>query len=46
MLQKALSQHDDFDKLWMMAGQIEEQVGNVDTAREFYSKGVIKTSSQ
>ena len=27
-------------QLWMMKGQIEEQQGNTDTARENYSAGV------
>lgn len=37
---EALKHYEDFPKLWMMRGQIEEQCENMDKAREAYSQGV------
>lgn len=37
---EALKHYEDFPKLWMMRGQIEEQCENTDKAREAYSQGV------
>lgn len=45
LLDDALEKYPDFPKLWMMKGQIEEQQGNTDTARENYSAGLKKNPS-
>lgn len=37
---EALKHYEDFPKLWMMKGQIEEQTENMDKAREAYNQGV------
>uniref|UniRef100_A0A672RGD3 Pre-mRNA-processing factor 6-like n=1 Tax=Sinocyclocheilus grahami TaxID=75366 RepID=A0A672RGD3_SINGR len=37
---EALKHYEDFPKLWMMRGQIEEQSENIDKAREAYNQGV------
>lgn len=37
---EALKHYEDFPKLWMMRGQIEEQSESVDKAREAYNQGV------
>lgn len=37
---EALKHYEDFPKLWMMRGQIEEQCDNMDKAREAYNQGV------
>lgn len=37
---EALKHYEDFPKLWMMRGQIEDQCENTDKAREAYSQGV------
>jgi len=37
---EALKHYEDFPKLWMMRGQIEEQGENMDKAREAYNQGV------
>uniref|UniRef100_A0A671L2J6 Pre-mRNA-processing factor 6 n=1 Tax=Sinocyclocheilus anshuiensis TaxID=1608454 RepID=A0A671L2J6_9TELE len=37
---EALRHYEDFPKLWMMRGQIEEQSENIDKAREAYNQGV------
>lgn len=37
---EALKHYEDFPKLWMMRGQIEEQCENMDKAREGYNQGV------
>lgn len=37
---EALKHYEDFPKLWMMRGQIEEQCEAMDKAREAYSQGV------
>ncbi len=37
---EALKHYEDFPKLWMMRGQIEEQSENMDKAREAYNQGV------
>lgn len=37
---EALKHYEDFPKLWMMRGQIEEQCENMDKAREAYNQGV------
>uniref|UniRef100_A0AAY4EQ66 Pre-mRNA-processing factor 6 n=1 Tax=Denticeps clupeoides TaxID=299321 RepID=A0AAY4EQ66_9TELE len=39
---EALKHYEDFPKLWMMRGQIEEQSGNTDKAREAYNQGLKK----
>lgn len=41
---EALKHYEDFPKLWMMRGQIEEQSENVDKAREAYNQGVRLSS--
>eukprot|EP01027_Heterolobosea_sp_BB2_P016193 GEZU01023080.1.p1 GENE.GEZU01023080.1~~GEZU01023080.1.p1 ORF type:complete len:983 (-),score=312.18 GEZU01023080.1:84-3032(-) len=40
LLDEALDKFPDFDKLWMMRGQWEEQCGTKDAARDVYSKGL------
>lgn len=37
---EALKHYEDFPKLWMMRGQIEDQCENKDKAREAYGQGV------
>ena len=37
---EALEHYEDFPKLWMMRGQIEEQGEHMDKAREAYNQGV------
>lgn len=37
---EALKHYEDFPKLWMMKGQIEEQSENMDKARDAYNLGV------
>lgn len=37
---EALRHYEDFPKLWMMKGQIEEQSENMDKARDAYNQGV------
>lgn len=39
---EALKHYEDFPKLWMMRGQIEEQSEKTDKAREAYNQGVWK----
>uniref|UniRef100_A0A8D3DKP0 Pre-mRNA-processing factor 6 n=1 Tax=Scophthalmus maximus TaxID=52904 RepID=A0A8D3DKP0_SCOMX len=39
---EALKHYEDFPKLWMMRGQIEEQCENMDKAREAYNQGLKK----
>uniref|UniRef100_A0AAR2IL99 Pre-mRNA-processing factor 6 n=1 Tax=Pygocentrus nattereri TaxID=42514 RepID=A0AAR2IL99_PYGNA len=39
---EALRHYEDFPKLWMMKGQIEEQSENMDMAREAYNQGLKK----
>lgn len=40
LCEEALKPYEDFPKLWMMRGQIEEQEGLVEKAREAYGQGV------
>lgn len=40
LCEEALKHYEDFPKLWMMKGQIEEQEEQADKAREAYSQGV------
>ena len=40
LLNEALKHYQDFAKLWMMKGQIEEQRGNLDSAQDIYNQGV------
>ena len=40
LLNAALERHAEFAKLWMMLGEIEEERGNFDTARDVYTRGV------
>lgn len=40
LLKEALEAFDDFPKLWLMKGQIEEQQGNLDKALETYTQAV------
>ncbi|KAM5304643.1 pre-mRNA-processing factor 6 isoform 1-T1 [Glossophaga mutica] len=42
LCEEALRHYEDFPKLWMMKGQIEEQAGLTDKAREAYSQGLKK----
>lgn len=37
LLDEAVKQYPDFAKNWMMKGQIEEQLGNIQGAREAYT---------
>ncbi|MCJ8741804.1 hypothetical protein PDJAM_G00074940 [Pangasius djambal] len=39
---EALRHYEDFPKLWMMKGQIEEQSENMDKARDAYNQGLKK----
>lgn len=40
LCEEALKHYEDFPKLWMMKGQIEEQEELVEKAREAYNQGV------
>lgn len=40
LLNEALNMFDDFPKLWLMKGQIQEQKGQIDKAIETYNQGV------
>lgn len=40
LCEKALRHYEDFPKLWMMKGQIEEQGELMERAREAYNQGV------
>lgn len=40
LCEEALRHYEDFPKLWMMKGQIEEQKELVERAREAYNQGV------
>lgn len=40
LLKEALEAFDDFPKLWLMKGQIEEQQGNLDKALDTYTQAV------
>lgn len=40
LCEEALRHYEDFPKLWMMKGQMEEQEGLAEKAREAYSQGV------
>ena len=42
---EALKHYEDFPKLWMMRGQIEEQSENNDKARDAYNQGVRRRCS-
>uniref|UniRef100_A0A8V5GSZ5 Pre-mRNA-processing factor 6 n=1 Tax=Melopsittacus undulatus TaxID=13146 RepID=A0A8V5GSZ5_MELUD len=42
LCEEALKHYEDFPKLWMMKGQIEEQKELVDKAREAYNQGLKK----
>uniref|UniRef100_A0A8C8YHA3 Pre-mRNA-processing factor 6 n=1 Tax=Prolemur simus TaxID=1328070 RepID=A0A8C8YHA3_PROSS len=42
LCEEALRPYEDFPKLWMMKGQIEEQEGQMERAREAYSQGLKK----
>lgn len=41
---EALKHYEDFPKLWMMRGQIEEQSEKTDKAREAYNQGVRRAA--
>lgn len=45
LCEEALRHYEDFPKLWMMKGQIEEQAELTDRAREAYSQGVSAAAS-
>lgn len=38
LLDEATKQYPNFAKLWMMKGQIEEQLNNIQLAREAYTE--------
>lgn len=40
LCEEALRHYEDFPKLWMMKGQIEEQKEMMENAREAYNQGV------
>lgn len=40
LCEEALKHYEDFPKLWMMKGQIEEQEELIEKAREAYNQGV------
>lgn len=40
LCEEALKHYEDFPKLWMMKGQIEEQDELIEKAREAYNQGV------
>jgi len=42
LLNEATQKYPDFAKLWMMKGQIAEQLGNVEAARDAYTSGLGK----
>ncbi|XP_078208881.1 uncharacterized protein LOC128929869 [Callithrix jacchus] len=42
MCEEALRHYEDFPKLWMMKGQIEEQKELMEKAREAYNQGLKK----
>ncbi|XP_058800576.1 pre-mRNA-processing factor 6 [Phymastichus coffea] len=42
LLDEALTNFDDFPKLWLMKGQIEEQQGHLEKAIETYNQGIKK----
>nr|XP_002128772.2 pre-mRNA-processing factor 6 [Ciona intestinalis] len=42
LLDEATNKYPDFAKLWMMKGQIFEQVGEIQSAREAYTAGLGK----
>lgn len=42
LCEEALRHYEDFPKLWMMKGQMEEQEGLAEKAREAYSQGLKK----
>ncbi|XP_043945818.1 pre-mRNA-processing factor 6 [Protopterus annectens] len=42
LCEEALKHYGDFPKLWMMKGQIEEQMGQPDLARDAYNQGLKK----
>ncbi|ELK28472.1 Pre-mRNA-processing factor 6 [Myotis davidii] len=42
LCEEALKHYEDFPKLWMMKGQIEEQEEQMDKVREAYSQGLKK----
>ncbi|XP_065898185.1 pre-mRNA-processing factor 6-like [Dysidea avara] len=42
LLDEALAKYSDFSKLWMMKGQITEQEGDENGAREVYLQGIKK----
>ncbi|XP_064023615.1 pre-mRNA-processing factor 6 isoform X2 [Pogoniulus pusillus] len=42
LCEEALTHYEDFPKLWMMKGQIEEQKELVENAREAYNQGLKK----
>lgn len=42
LCEEALKHYEDFPKLWMMKGQIEEQEGLMERAREAYNQGVSR----
>lgn len=46
LCEEALKHYEDFPKLWMMKGQIEEQKELVERAREAYNQGVRWTVQQ
>ena len=41
LLNEATQKYPDFAKLWMMKGQIAEQLGNVEAARDAYTSVCI-----
>lgn len=43
LLDEALKAFDDFPKLWLMKGQIEEQQGNLSKALDTYNQAVSTT---
>lgn len=46
LCEEALKHYEDFPKLWMMKGQIEEQKELVEKAREAYNQGVRRVLRQ
>lgn len=40
LCEEALKHYEDFPKLWMMKGQIEEQEELIERARDAYNQGV------
>lgn len=45
LCEEALRHYEDFPKLWMMKGQIEEQEELMERAREAYNQGVSSAGS-